>query len=104
MAKAARRMDESLRHAELALTAFREAKGRALKLVAEERMSRREALKSMRRLYEKLSDAYLRASKETTYAMWCELVKPEWDELLAAASDDALWDYLVDNYERRAHG
>lgn len=111
MARAARKVTvspaidaESRRHAELALEAFRAAKGRALKLVSEEKSTKRKAVESLRRFYDKLCDVFLRASRETTYAMWCELVKPEWDELAAAAQDDAIWDRLVDTYQERDRG
>lgn len=93
----------SKHHANVALEKFRAAKGRALKLVAGEGTTRRAALESMRKLYEKLCETFLRAASETTYSAWCELVKPEWDELVAAAGDDALWDRLTETYERRAH-
>jgi len=95
---------DARRHAELALTAFREAARRALKRVAEEKITRRDAMKSLRRLYERLCETFLRASADTTYAMWCELVKPEWDELVAAAGDVLEWATLSEEYERRHHG
>lgn len=93
----------SLHHAKLALEAFRGVKSRVLKRVAGELTTKRDAIKSALGAYEKLCAAFLRAAPETTYATWCELVKPELDELVAAANDDALWDRLVETYERRAH-
>lgn len=94
---------ESKKHAQAALEQFRAAKGRALKLVAGEQTTKRKAIDSLRRIYDKLSAGYLRTPM-TTYAVWCELVKPEWDEVCAAACDDAVWDRLVETYEERDHG
>lgn len=93
----------SMRHAKEALANFRSAKARALKLVAGEEVSKRAALLSLRKHYERLCNDYLRAAPETTYAVWCELVKPELDELAAASNDDAIWDRLTETYERRNH-
>lgn len=96
-------LDTSRPHAREALASFRAAKARAIKAVAEEHTTKRGALKSLRAVYDRLLNDYLRADHGTTYQGWCELVKPEWDEFVAALSDDAIWDRLVDTYERRNH-
>lgn len=54
------------------------------------------AVKKLRTKYEKLTNAYLRA-EGTTYAMWLELgPKAEWEEVLAATRDEAVWDRLLE--------
>lgn len=97
-------LDTSLPHAKAALDKFRAAKLRALTAVAEERVTKRGALKSLRSVYDRLLEDYLRADRSTTYQGWLDHgPKGEWDELVAALSDDAIWDRLVDTYERRNH-
>lgn len=93
----------SLRHAKEALAWFRAAKQRALKEVAGERVTKRHAVDALQRHYSKLCDVYLRVAG-TTYDVWCEVVKPELDEVVAALHDDAVWDRLVDTYQEREHG
>ena len=88
--------DFSRPFAKAALIDFRATKAKQLKLVGLERTTKRKAMDSMRRQYEKLRAAYLRTAG-TTYQAWCELgPHAEWEEVLAAAGDDAVWDRLVE--------
>lgn len=80
---------------------FISATKRALKLVERETLTPRRAIASLRRLYDKLVAQYLRG-ENTTYATWLEHgPKGELDELLAA-TDPAIWDRLVENYDGRS--
>jgi hypothetical protein len=75
---------------------FRALKAKVLKLVKGEQINKRQALDKLRRKYEKLRAEYLRI-EGTTYSAWLEIgPTAEWDECIAAAKDDAVWDRLVE--------
>jgi hypothetical protein len=81
--------------------AFVLVRGKQLAAHAGERTTRRQTVEAIRRQYTKICDAYLRTSG-TTYADWLAYgPKAEWDEILAAADDDAVWDRLVDRCVER---
>ena len=68
--------------------------------LAGELKTRRQILDSMRRKYEALRAVYLRVTG-TTYEGWSKYgPQPEWDEVIAAAADDAVWDRLVERCTR----
>ena len=68
--------------------------------VGREQRTQREAIAAMRRKYVRLLADFLRVDG-STYGIWLELgPKPEWDEVLAAAEDPAVWDRLVE----KCHG
>jgi hypothetical protein len=82
--------------ARAALIDFRAAKAKALGGVQRDQLTKRETLEVLRRRYNKLLAEYLRIH-ETTYAGWLEHgPTQEWEEVLAAAKDDAVWDRLVE--------
>jgi hypothetical protein len=82
--------------ARAALIDFRAAKAKALGGVQREQLTKREALEVLRRRYNKLLAEYLRIH-ETTYACWLEHgPSQEWEEVIQAARDDAVWDRLVE--------
>lgn len=81
---------------------FVTAKLRQLELVRSEKATQRQAMKALRRLYDKLLAAYLRG-EGTTYATWLdEGPKPDWDELVHAAEDPAVWDRLLETIAQRS--
>lgn len=90
-------LDETSRkYAIEARVAFREVEAAQLAAVAKELRTRRQALDSMRRSYEKLRAEYLRVPA-TTYDGWLEHgPHADWEEVLAATKDDAVWDRLVE--------
>lgn len=92
---------ESKKQAAIAVEAFRATKGKELRAVAEERRTRRQAIETMRKKYEALRKVYLKAPL-TTYDGWTQHGPgAEWEEVLAATRDDAVWDRLVETYDKR---
>jgi hypothetical protein len=82
--------------AKAALLDFRAAKAQQLEHVKVERRTKRQALDTLRRKYERLRAEYLRI-EGTTYAAWTAFgPADEWEECVAAAHDDAVWDRLVE--------
>lgn len=78
------------------------AAARQLARVAKEQTTRKQAIASLRKLYDKMLKAYLR-TEGTTYSDWCDRgPKAVLDELLAAYEDGAIWDQLVDRYDVEA--
>lgn len=83
-------------HARTANAEFRRIKADQLAAVAAEKCSKRHAIDAMRRKYEKLRTDYLKITG-TVYSVWLTHgAQAEWDEVLAAAMDDAVWDRLVE--------
>lgn len=83
-------------YAKCTLIDFRAVKGKVLRLVRLEQFTRREAIDTLRRKYVKLLAEYLRI-EGTTYAGWIEHgPAQEWEEVLEAARDEAVWDRLVE--------
>lgn len=81
--------------------AFIRARDRQLRLVRGERTTKMQAIHVCRRVFDRLSGHYHRIAG-TTYAGWLAWgPKAEWDELLEAAADDALWDRLVERFDAR---
>lgn len=88
--------DHSRPFAKAALLDFRAVKGKQLELLRHEKRTKRQALDSMRKAYEKLCAEYLRI-EGTTYSGWTDFGPArEWDEVVAAACDEAVWDRLVE--------
>lgn len=84
-----------------AATAFRLVRAAQLRAVSKETRTVRQALDAMRRSYEKLRVAYPRVPG-TTYQGWLDHgPHAEWEELLAAREDEAVWDRLVDRESQR---
>jgi hypothetical protein len=95
---------QARRHAEVSRLKFRAVKAKQLALVREERRTKRQAVDSMRKAYEKIRATYLRVPC-TTYDAWDEHgPKRDWDECIAASADDAVWDRLVETFELRTGG
>lgn len=68
--------------------------------LAGERKTKRQVIDSLRRKYEALRAAYLRING-TTYEGWRKHgPQDHWDEVIAAAADDAVWDRLVERCVR----
>lgn len=92
---------ESKKHGAIALAAFRALKAKELKAVALEKSTRRQLLDTFRRKYEALRKVYLKTPC-TTYDGWSKHgPAAEWEEVLAATRDDAIWDRLVETYGGR---
>lgn len=86
----------SRKHGGEARRIFRSFKATTLADVARERLNKRKALDKMRRKFESLQAEYLRIPA-TTYDGWLKFgPKDEWDEVVHAAWDDAVWDRLVE--------
>ena len=87
-------------HAEPAKRLFIAFRARALDELAREQKTKRQVLDAMRRRYEALRAAYLRIPG-TTYEGWLTYgPQPDWDEVIAAAAVDAVWDRLVERCTR----
>jgi hypothetical protein len=81
---------------------FATAKKGQLALVRTEQRTQRQVMKALRKLYDKLLAAYLRG-EGTTYAAWLvDGPKADWDELVHAAEEPAVWDRLVEVIGDRA--
>lgn len=99
---------QSKANAQECARAFRKVKAKQLALVGAEQKTKREAIDFLRRHFLKLCAFYLRIPG-TTYVCWLEHgAQSDWDEVVAAAADDAVWDRLVDRCTReqedRRHG
>jgi hypothetical protein len=81
--------------AQYACSAFVAIKRRTLKRVAGEQLTKREAIEKLRRTFLSAQSRFLRL-EGSIYSDWLETAQLEWDEVLAAAADDAIWDRLVD--------
>lgn len=93
---------ESVLAARKARAMFVALKRTHLRRVAAEMSTREIAVRTLRRRYDLMTSAFLRVPG-TTYADWLEHgPKAELDELLAAASDPAVWDRLVETYDARS--
>lgn len=92
---------ESRKYAKVALDAFRALKRKLLEDHAKELKTKRQVLDGLRRKYDALLAVYLRTPC-TTYDGWIEHgPKAEWEEVLAATHDEAVWDRLVETYGAR---
>jgi hypothetical protein len=86
----------SRQHADPAKREFVLVRGRCLAALAGERRTKRQVLDTMRKKYESLRATYLRITG-TTYEGWIKYgPHAEWQEVLAAAADDAVWDRLIE--------
>jgi hypothetical protein len=86
----------SKKHAEPAKRAWIALRDALFADLATEQRTKRQVLDSLRRKYEALRAAYLRITG-ATYDGWGKHgPQPEWDEVIAAAHDDAVWDRLVE--------
>jgi hypothetical protein len=91
----------SRQHAAPAKREFIALRDRQLVAHAGEQKTKRQVLDALRRKHESLRAAYLRITG-TTYAGWLEHgPHAEWEEVLAAAADDATWDRLVERIARQ---
>jgi hypothetical protein len=80
---------------ELAKADWLKVRARLFRQHAGELKTKRQVLDSLRRSYETLRAKYLKVTG-TTYDGWKQHgPQPEWDEVVAAAHDDAVWDRLV---------
>lgn len=81
---------------QLAKSDLVELRDRLARRHAAEQETKRKVLDKLRRKYEKLRAKYL-AVTGTTHTGW-EQYGPaaEWEEVLAASRDDAVWDRLVE--------
>lgn len=71
-----------------------------LRAVGEEMKTPAEAIKSLEKLYNRLTSEYLGADG-TTYADWLEHgPRAELEEVREARLDDAVWDRLVDRFAK----
>ncbi len=87
-------------HADPAKRLFIAFRARALDELAREQKTKRQVLDAMHRKYERLRAAYLRIPA-TTYEGWLTYgPQPDWDEVIAAAAVDAVWDRLVERCTR----
>lgn len=94
-------MTRSRAEAETVRRAFAAIKRRILKRVGRELITKDLAIGKLRRTFLKMQAVYLRLDF-TTYSDWLEATQPEWDEVLAAAADDAILDHLVDRCSEAA--
>lgn len=86
----------SRQHAQPAQRTFLALRAELFTELAGERRTKRQAIDSLRRKYEALRAAYLRIAG-TTYEGWRQHgPQDHWDEVIAAAADDAVWDRLVE--------
>lgn len=92
----------SREHGSAAKRAFLAVRAKQLAAHSGELKTKRQVLDAMRRSYEKLLAQYLRV-EGTTYAGWSKHgAQPDWDEVVAAAADDAVWDRLVERVVEEA--
>lgn len=90
--------------AEKARREFFHVKVQQLGKVAREERTVRQAMDTLRKKYDQLSATYLKVIG-TTYEVWCTHgPKGEWDELIEARRDEAVWDRLVENIDKREDG
>lgn len=89
-------------HADPAKRLFIAFRAKVLDELAREQKTKRQVIDAMRRKYEGLRATYLRIPG-TTYEGWLTHgPQPDWDEVIAAAADDAVWDRLVERCTREA--
>jgi hypothetical protein len=87
---------QSGQRAAIAKREFVLVRGRELAALAGERKTKRQVLGTMRKKYEALRAEFLRITG-TTYGDWIEHgPHAEWDEIIAAAADDGVWDRLTE--------
>lgn len=80
----------------VAVSDFKDAKRRMFRLLLAEQRTKRQVLASLERTHGYLRATFLRG-QGTTYQAWCDLgPKALYDEVVAAAEDDAVWDRLVE--------
>ena len=87
-------------HGEPARREFIALRNELLGQLAREQNTKRQVIDALRRKHEKLRAVYLRIAG-TTYQGWLDYgTQPYWDEVVAAARDDAVWDRLVERCTR----
>jgi hypothetical protein len=91
----------SKQYGEAARAEWIRTRNRELNAVRAERSSKRKAIDTCRKKFDKLSAAYLR-HEGTTYEGWQKYgPKRDWDELVEASKHEHLWDRLVETFDTR---